>query len=126
MNLRVVFVLLAVLSRSPVSAAALDITFVNASTVALENPHDLKLSPDGQYLFVSDVGNNRIVALGPHSLAFVAAFGADQQSGRHDIDFDAAGHAYVADTHNNRRCNGTYSHLTWMIHEWCIVSHVAT
>ena len=102
MSLRVVFVLLAVLSLSPVSAAPLDITFVKASAVALETPHDLKLSPDGQYLFVSDVGNNRIVVLDPHRLSFIAAFGSDHQSGTHDIDFDAAGHAYVADTHNNR------------------------
>lgn len=102
MSLRVVLVLLAVLSGSPGLAATLDVTFIKASTVALENPHDLKLSPDGTYLFVSDVGNNRIVALDPSTLAFIAAFGADHQAGTHDIDFDAAGNAYVADTHNNR------------------------
>ncbi len=102
MSLRVVVLLLAVLFCSPVLAATLDVTFIKASTVALENPHDLKLSPDGTYLFVSDVGNNRIVALDPSSLAFIAAFGADHQAGTHDIDFDTAGNAYVADTHNNR------------------------
>ena len=103
MNLRVVVALLAVAACvAPAWAAALEITFVQASVVALENPHDLKLSPDGQYLFVSDVGNNRVVALDPETLAFVAEFGADHQSGTHDIDFDAAGLAYVADTHNNR------------------------
>jgi len=102
MNLRVVVALLAVAACAPAWAAALEITFVQASAVALENPHDLKLSPDGKYLFVSDVGNNRVVALDPETLAFVAEFGADHQSGTHDIDFDAAGLAYVADTHNNR------------------------
>jgi DNA-binding beta-propeller fold protein YncE len=121
MNLRVVLVLLAVLALSPVSAPTLDITFITASTVALQNPHDLKLSPDGRYLFVSDVGNNRIVALDPHSLAFVAAFGSDHQSGTHDIDFDAAGHAYVADTHHNRvtiyKMQGTQAALIGQIDE---------
>jgi len=41
----------------------------------------------------------------PDTLALVAAFGSDHQSGTHDIDFDAAGRAYVADTHNNRVTN---------------------
>ncbi len=100
--LSLVVVFLALVSLAPASAAKLDITFVKASTVALENPHDLKLSPDGKYLFVSDVGNNRVVALDPGTLAFIAAFGDEHQAGTHDIDFDAAGRAYIADTHNNR------------------------
>ena len=102
MNLRVGAALLVLAACVPAWAAALEMTFVQASAMALENPHDLKLSPDGKYLFVSDVGNNRVVALDPETLAFVAEFGADHQSGTHDIDFDAAGLAYVADTHNNR------------------------
>lgn len=73
-----------------------------ASTVPLDNPHDLKLSPDGRWLFVSDVGNNRVAVLDPDTLELRWAFGADHQSGTHDIDFDAAGRAYVADTHNSR------------------------
>jgi YVTN family beta-propeller protein len=77
-------------------------TFIGASSFALKNPHDLKLSPDGKYLFVSDVGNNRVVILDPKTLRFVATFGADHQSGTHDIDFDKTGRAYVADTHKNR------------------------
>jgi len=76
--------------------------FVAASTAALDNPHDLKLSPDGKYLFVSDVGNNRVAILDPDSLELLGAFGSDHQSGTHDVDFDAGGRAYVADTHNNR------------------------
>ena len=102
MGRRAAIMLLAVLSLFPVSAAPLDLAFIKASTVKLENPHDLKLSPDGKHLFISDVGHNRIVALDPQTLAFIAAFGSDHQSGTHDIDFDAAGKAYVADTHNNR------------------------
>jgi hypothetical protein len=68
MSLRVMLVLLAVLLLSPVSAATLDVTFIKASTAALDDPHDLKLSPDGKYLFAADVGNSRIVALDPHTL----------------------------------------------------------
>jgi DNA-binding beta-propeller fold protein YncE len=90
------------LSPAPSSAAEWQAEFVAASTVPLDNPHDLKLSPDGKYLFVSDVGNNRVAVLDPDTLAWIGEFGGDHQSGTHDIDFDAAGRAYVADTHNNR------------------------
>lgn len=83
-------------------ATELTAKFVGASTVDLENPHDLKLSPDGKLLFVSDVGNNRVAILDPESLELVAEFGSDHQSGTHDVDFDSQGRAYVADTHNNR------------------------
>ncbi len=83
-------------------AESIKARFALASDVALSNPHDLRLSPDGKYLFVSDVGNNRVTILDPDSLQMVGQFGADHQSGTHDIDFDARGRAYVADTHNNR------------------------
>lgn len=77
-------------------------TYLASSDTFLKNPHDLKLSPDGKFLFVSDVGNNRIAILDPDSLELISGFGADHQSGTHDIDFDAEGLAYVADTHHNR------------------------
>ncbi len=83
----------------PTKATAI---FLAASSVDLDNPHDLKLSPDGKYLFVSDVGNNRVAILDPGTLALIDEFGADHQSGTHDVDFDDAGRAYVADTHNGR------------------------
>ena len=83
-------------------ATDLEVQFIGASTTELENPHDLKLSLDGKYLFVSDVGNDRVVILNPDTLEFVSAFGSDHQSGTHDIDFGPDGRAYVADTHNNR------------------------
>lgn len=76
--------------------------FLGASSVDLDNPHDLKLSPDGRYLFVADADNNRVAILDPESLELVAEFGADHQSGTHDVDFDAQGRAYVADTRNDR------------------------
>ena len=91
------FLLLTVPLRADVTA-----TFVRASPAELSNPHDLKLSPDGRYLFVSDLGNNRVAILDPDSLIVVGSFGSDHQSGTHDIDFDSAGRAYVADTHNSR------------------------
>ena len=83
-------------------AAELEVQFLGASTADLKNPHDLKLSIDGKYLFVSDVGNNRVVLLNPETLEFISSFGADHQSGTHDIDFDLDGRAYIADTNNNR------------------------
>lgn len=83
-------------------AAEVELTYVNASSAQLSNPHDLKLSPDGRYLFVADVGNDRVAILDPDSLELVATFGSDHQSGTHDVDFDRQGRAYVADTHNNR------------------------
>ncbi len=83
-------------------AQPLELTYLRASNVDLSNPHDLKLSPDGRYLYVADVGNNRVAILNPNTLELIASFGADHQSGTHDIDFDSHGRVYVADTHNNR------------------------
>ena len=88
--------------KSLASESELQLKFISASTVELNNPHDLKLSQDGKYLFVSDVGKNRIAVLNPNTLEFITEFGSDHQSGTHDIDFSADGRAYVADTHNNR------------------------
>lgn len=95
-------VLIAAQLPSSAGAAEWRAEYMGASDIGLENPHDLKISPDGRYLFVSDVGNNRIAILDSDTLALVSEFGSDHQSGTHDIDFDAAGRAYVADTHNNR------------------------
>lgn len=87
---------------SIVFARDLSLEFENASAPILSNPHDLKLSHDGRLLYVSDVGNNRVAVLDPHTLELVADFGSDHQSGTHDIDLKSDGTAYVADTHNNR------------------------
>lgn len=83
-------------------ALAFEVEYLGASTTDMENPHDIKLSPDGNVLFVSDVGNNRVLALNPDTLEALGSFGGDHQSGTHDIDFDLRGFMYVADTHNNR------------------------
>jgi len=90
------------LSCQAIASQPLKAIYEKESTVDLNNPHDLKLSPDGRYLMVSDVGNNRVAILDPDSLLFLGEFGRDHQSGTHDIDFDKSGLAYVADTHNNR------------------------
>jgi len=100
--IRIIFTVLLALWATASFAAEVSLTFVGASKAQLDNPHDLKLTPDGRYLFVSDVGNNRVAILDPESLELVGEFGADHQSGTHDIDFDRLGRAYVADTHNNR------------------------
>lgn len=76
--------------------------FVGASSTDLDNPHDLKLSPDGRQLFVSDTGNNRVVILDPETLQRLGEFGTDHQSGTHDVDFDLSGRVYVADTYKAR------------------------
>lgn len=109
------FALLAVVAFTA-PADELEVEFDAASDADLDNPHDLKLSPDGRHLMVSDVGNNRVAILDPDTLAFVGAFGSDHQSGTHDVDFDSEGRAYVADTHNNRvtvySMDGTRATLT--------------
>lgn len=102
MFLRIILIALLSVPIAGVAAGEFKMKFVGASTVPLNNPHDLKLSPDGKYLFVSDVGNNRVAILDPGTLEFVDAFGSDHQSGTHDVEFDKEGLAYVADTHNNR------------------------
>lgn len=101
MGTRIVAVLLLSLMALPLFAE-ISAALVHASRPILSNPHDLKLTPDGSYLFVSDVGNNRIAILDPETLDLIDTFGEDHQSGTHDIDFDTIGRAYVADTHNNR------------------------
>lgn len=107
MTLRLAFCILAALMAASAAstqtiATKATATFLAASAVDLDNPHDVKLSPDGKHLFVSDVGNNRVAILDPETLALIDQFGADHQSGTHDVDFDAEGRAYVADTHNGR------------------------
>ncbi|WP_282608159.1 NHL repeat-containing protein [Pelagibius sp. Alg239-R121] len=99
---RLALVCLVGYSALSVAIAAPEFEFLGASSADLDNPHDLKLSPDGRYLFVSDVDNNRVAILDPESLDLVAEFGSDHQSGTHDVDFDAEGRAYIADTRNNR------------------------
>jgi len=101
-NLLSIGLALSLLYTGLATAEPMGLKFLGASSASLDNPHDLKLTPDGKYLFVADVGNNRVAILDPHTLEFITGFGADHQSGTHDIDFDSKGRAYIADTHNNR------------------------
>ncbi len=93
---------LCLLFASLVKAEPMALNYITASSTFLDNPHDLKLTPDGKYLFVADVGNNRVAVLNPDTLELITSFGDDHQSGTHDVDFDRDGRAYIADTHNNR------------------------
>jgi DNA-binding beta-propeller fold protein YncE len=102
MYVRCLFFAIACFSIANPAFAQISATFISASNVELDNPHDLKLSPDGKYLFVADVANNRVAILDPETLGFIGEFGSDHQSGTHDVDFDRHGKAYIADTHNNR------------------------
>ena len=68
----------------------------------LDNPHDTKLSKDGQRLYVADTDNDRIVVLDPTTLKFSEEFGRGDLDGVRDIDIDLQGKLYAADTHNNR------------------------
>jgi DNA-binding beta-propeller fold protein YncE len=96
-------ILFALVLVAPAHAAeAFRIEFLAASTADLSNPHDIKLSPDGRHLYVSDVGNDRVAVLDADTLRLVGHFGSDHQDGTHDLDFDRQGRLYVADTHNGR------------------------
>jgi len=101
-SLSLMGVALYLLSPGPVTAEQMVLKYLGASSTNLDNPHDLKLTPDGKHLFVADVGNNRVAVLNPDTLEFITSFGEGHQSGTHDIDFDRNGRAYIADTHNNR------------------------
>ncbi|MCP5299368.1 MAG: NHL repeat-containing protein [Chromatiaceae bacterium] len=90
------------LAADDAAAEGVQFVFERASDAELNNPHDIKLSPDGHYLYVADVGGNRVVVLDAMSLETVDSFGGGELSGTHDIDFDRFGNAYVADTHNGR------------------------
>lgn len=72
--------------------------FLGASTTDLDNPHDLKLSPDGRFLYVADLGNDRVAVLDSETLETVGSFTTGGPAGTHDIDIAEDGRAYVAET----------------------------
>jgi DNA-binding beta-propeller fold protein YncE len=60
------------------------------------------LSPDGQLLFVADVGNDAVKVLHPDTLATLGVVGRGELRGPHDVTFDEKGRLLVADTQNDR------------------------
>ena len=83
-------------------ALAFELAFVAASPQIYAQPHDIVLSPDQRYLYVSDNNNNRIAVLDPASLKLIGTFGEGEVDAPHDVVFDSAGHLLVADTSNSR------------------------
>jgi YVTN family beta-propeller protein len=94
-------------------AAAADVTAqrIAVSEATFDRPHDLALSPDGRFLYVSDVGNDVVKVLDPATLETVGTIGADVLSSPHDVAFDTEGRLLVADSGNDRivvfRVDGT-------------------
>ena len=67
--------LLLPLALPSVAGDTFRIEFLGARDAALDNPHDIKLSPDGEHLFVSDVDNNRVAVLDAETLLQVTGTG---------------------------------------------------
>mgnify|MGYP001435870675 CR=1 FL=1 len=90
------------LASTVAASDASRIDFLTASTANRLNPHDIKLSPGGKYMFVSDVDNDWVAVLDAETLQLVDYFGSDHQGDTHYVDFDTAVRIYLADTHNGR------------------------
>ena len=73
-----------------------------ASDTSFARPHDLVLSADAPYLYVSDVGNDAVKVLDPMTLRTLGTIGPDELDSPHDVVFDARGRLLVADTGNDR------------------------
>lgn len=98
----IAFILFA-LTASLSQAADFRAEFVRAGEEVLSNPHDIDLTPDGKYLLVSDLGNNRIAVLDAETLKLVGSIGdKDDLAAPHDVHVGPDGKAYVADTGNDR------------------------
>lgn len=86
-------------------AAEFRAEFVLAGDEVLSNPHDIDLTPDGKYLLVSDLGNDRVAVLDAESLKLVDSIGdkdKDVLAAPHDVHVGPDGKLYVADTGNDR------------------------
>lgn len=111
--------LLGVAENSPAQAEPIRVRLAAISNVPLALPHDLALTPDGQYLVATDMGHNRVLLLDPSTLALRHVIGEGFMSYPHDVTFDPQGRLLVADSGNNRilvyRLDGTHETLveTW-------------
>lgn len=113
-------VLLLAMTLDPsAKAEPLVVRLAAVSTVPLVLPHDLTLTPDGQYLVATDMGQDRVVLLDPSTLALRHVIGEGFMSYPHDVTFDPQGRLLVADSGNNRilvyRLDGRHETLveTW-------------
>ncbi len=95
------------------------INLLSVSEPFMLSPHDMTLTPDGMYLVITDMGNDRILLLDPLKLTLQAIIGEDELSVPHDVAFDGQGRLLVADSGNDRivmyRLEGTKAILidTW-------------
>lgn len=95
-------VLLALLSPLAAAQPTLKITQVAEFAGGLTQPHDAAFSPDGKFVFVTDMRGHRMRVLEAMTLKLVGTFGEGELSAPHDAEFDKAGRLLVADTGNDR------------------------
>lgn len=111
--------LLGMMLAPSAKAEPLVVRLAAVSNMPLALPHDLTLTPDGQYLVATDMGHNRVLLLDPSTLALRRVIGEGFMSYPHDVTFDPQGRLLVADSGNNRilvyRLDGTNETLveTW-------------
>ncbi len=75
---------------------------IKTSETTFSRPHDLVLSPDRRFLYVTDMGNDVVKVLDPRSLAILGTIGDGELNSPHDAVFDGDGRLLVADTGNDR------------------------
>ena len=75
---------------------------IKTSETTFSRPHDLVLSPDRRFLYVTDMGNDVVKVLDPKTLAVLGTIGDGELNSPHDAVFDGDGRLLVADTGNDR------------------------
>jgi len=101
-RLLVFFLTIFTLAASNAGAGQFWVNLELVSEPLMTAPHDLILTPDGRYLVVAAMGNNRVVLLDPDQLTLQGVIGEHILSYPHDVIFDAQGRLLVADSGNDR------------------------